>query len=245
MTKDQVKSVQENVLAAIEAGRVKMRPRWQFVVQAGLLVAGVVLAALALLFVGSFILFMLHQNGTWFTPVFGGRGVKELFFALPVIFILVAIIFIILLQLMVRRYAFAYGRPVLYSIVGIAAFVALGSYLVAQSHIHEGLFRQARDENLPLAGGFYRTFGAPQVDRVTPGIIIETNDEGFDINDPRDQKFRVIITPETQLPTGSVFVVGDSVIVLGDRDDMIITAEGIRKIEPHEEMLHIHRSMMK
>lgn len=238
MINEDQKSIQENVLAAIEAGRVHMRPRWQFVLRAGLLVTGVVLVALAILFFGSFILFLLRQNGTWFVPVFGTRGLKELFLALPVIFILVAIIFIILFQLLVRRYSFSYARPVLYSVIGIAVFVALGSFLVAQTRFHEGLFRQAEDENLPVIGGFYRQFGAPEVDRVTPGIIIETTEDGFNMNDPREEKFRVIITPETQLPDDSDFEDGDDVIVLGDREDTEITAEGIKKIEHREEIYY-------
>lgn len=240
MTDEQKKSIQDNVLAAIEAGRVHMRPRWQFVLKAILLAVGLVLAALAVLFVGSFIVFMLQQNGAWFAPAFGGPGIKELFVALPLAFILVTIIFIILLQILIRRYAISYGKPALYSVIGIAAFVVVGSFLVAQSHFHEGLFIQARDRNLPIAGGFYREFGAPHADRIVAGTIVEKIDNGFIIEDPRDQQFTIVITSETQFPNDTEFDLGDDVVVLGDQNGAVIEADGVRTFEGREEIFRHH-----
>lgn len=231
MNNEPQKSIQETVLAEIEAGHVTMRPRWQFLLRAGLLVIGVVLVALTILFLGSFIIFILRQNGAWFAIPFGGPGIKDLLLALPVVFIVVAIVFLVLLQLLVSRYSFSYARPVLYSVVGIAGFVALGSFIITQTGFHEGLFEQARDRHLPIIGGFYRQFGEAEADHIIPGLIIEKTDQGFNMNDPKDQKFIVIITPETQLPYDTEFAVGDNVIVLGDKDENIITADGIRKIE--------------
>lgn len=234
MTDEPQKSIHDNVLAAIQTGRVQMRPRWQFLVSAAFFVAGLVLSALMLLFVGSFIVFMLQQNGAWFAPAFGSQGFTELFFAMPVIFILVALIFVLLLHFMVRKYAFSYARPVLYTVLGLTLFVFCGSFLVAQTHLHEQLFNRARSERLPFAGGFYRQFGEPQIDRITPGEIVEIIEDGYSIRDPRNQQFKVIVTPRTKLPFGEEFEVGDDVIVLGDREGMMIIAEGIREIEERE-----------
>lgn len=241
--KDQNKSIQDNVLAAIEAGRVQMRPRWQFVLQGALMAVGLVLSALALLFTGSFIIFVLQQNGTWFAPAFGGPGVRELFMAMPLIFIAVALIFVILLQILVRRYAFSYTQPVLYSVMGVAAFVVLGSLLVAQSHVHEGLFKQAREERLPVVGGFYKQFGNPHAERVIPGLIVELFDKGFVMIDPHAETITVIVAPNTQFPNGRDINVGDNVIVLGNKNGGNILAEGIRTIEGREDMFEHHLKM--
>lgn len=236
MNNEPPKSIQDSILASIKTGRVQMRPRWQFVLKTSLMAMGLVLVALALLFVGSFIVFILEQNGAWFAPAFGQSGVKELFMALPLVFVGVALVFIILLQILVRRYAFSYARPVLYSLVGITTLVVLGSFLIAQSHFHEDLFKQARDERLPIVGGFYRQFGTPHIDRVISGIIIEQIDNGFSIEDSENQLFTVVITPETQFPNGMQFDIGDNIIVLGDRSGMVIEADGIRKIEGREDL---------
>ncbi|HEX3095802.1 MAG TPA: hypothetical protein VHQ20_01645 [Patescibacteria group bacterium] len=231
---EQKKSIQDNVLAAIKAGQVHMRPKWHYVLQTVLLVAGLILVFLASLFVGSFILFMLHQNGTWFAASFGGRGIRELFATLPIIFVLVAIVFIILVQILVRHYAFAYGKPMLYSVLAVLIIVVGGSFLIEQSHFHEGLFQEAREYKLPLAGSFYRQFGENENARVTPGVIIDEFDNGFTMEDPHEETVTIIITPNTAFPAGSDLEVNDHVIVLGNRKDDNILAEGIRKLLPNE-----------
>ncbi|HEX3099737.1 MAG TPA: hypothetical protein VHQ41_02070 [Patescibacteria group bacterium] len=242
MTDENRKSIQDNVLAAIDAGRVHMKPRWQFVLQGALMVAGLVLAALAVLFTGSFIVFLLEQNGAWFAPAFGGPGVRELFTALPLLFIAVALIFLLLLERLVRRYSFSYAQPMLYSVVGIAVFVAAGSFLIVQTHVHEGLFKQAQEEHLPIVGGFYRQFGEPHLDRIISGTIVEAFENGFYITDPEDQQFTIIVTPSTQFPTGRDIDIGDNVIILGDRNGVNILAEGIRTVEGHADMFKRHNN---
>jgi hypothetical protein len=236
MTDEQKKSVQQNVLAIIEAGQVKMRPRWHFVLQTALMVTGIVLAVLALLFTGSFIVFLLQQNGAWFAPAFGGHGLVELFLALPLIFIAIAIVFIILLQILVRRYEFGYGRPVLYSVIGITIFVVAGSFLIAQTGLHEGLFMRAQNQHLPIAGGFYRQFGEPDVDHLITGIITKKTDNGFIMVGHHNEEYTVTFTADTQFPQGSDLEIGKAVVVLGDRDDNNITADGVEKVDGREDL---------
>lgn len=233
------KLIHESVLAAIEAGRIKMKPKWQFVLQAVLFTVGLILAILAMLFIGSFIVFLLEQNGAWFAPALGTRGYRDLFFALPLVFIAVAIVFVILVQVMVRRYSFSYGRPLVYSVAGVTLLVLLGSVLIAQTHIHEDLFLHARNQQLPIIGGFYLQFGGPQqADHITPGKIIEKTDSGFNMNDPQQQQFTVIITPDTHFLNTSDFEPGDYVIVLGDRIGNTITADGVREVEPRNTLFY-------
>ena len=230
------KTIQENILKAIEAGKVHMRPRWHFVLQAVLYVLGGILIVLASIFVGSFILFMLHQNGAWFAMAFGGPGIKELFTTLPILLILFAIVFIIVLPILVRRSAVAYGKPTLYTVVGIIILVGAGSLLVERSHIHNGLYQQAQDDNLPVAGRFYIQFGAAPANNTTPGRIIKILDHSFFIKDPNGQVFEVMINHQTRLPYGSDFDVNDKVVVLGTRNGNVIVATGVREFEPDERM---------
>src|ERR1700722_1425847 len=100
------KLVEHKVLAAIESGQVKMRPRWQFLLQTTLLAVGVIIAFFALLYLVSFIFFILHENGVWFVPAFGVSGWVALFRRLPWALIGLTIIFIIVLEFLVRRYSF-------------------------------------------------------------------------------------------------------------------------------------------
>ncbi len=225
------KSIRESVMASIDTGKTKMTPHWHFVAKGVLLVVGIILAVLALLYISSFIIFMLHQTGVWYTPGFGSRGIQEFLVHLPWVLIVLAIIFMFVLQFLVKKYSFGYGRPLLYSAAGIVLLVVLGGFVISLTPVHRGLMMQAQDDRLPFAGGFYKMFGAPdQPGNVTPGEIVELYDQGYRINTPRRELLNVVISPETHYPMGTVLEVGDRVVVVGERSGGTIQAFGITEI---------------
>ena len=233
MNEQQKKSIQDNVLAAINAGQVHMRPRWHFVAKAVLLVTGIVLAVLVLVYIVSLIIFILHQTGVWFTPGFGLRGVREFLVGLPWFLVGLIIVFIVILQILVKHFSFSYGRPLLYSAVAIVLLVGAGGFAIALTPIHQNLFNHARDNELPFAGGLYRQYGLPREPRggVVPGEIIEIIEHGYNINTPRSELLQVLVTPQTHLSKDSNLEIGDRIVVVGDRQGTIITAFGIQEVD--------------
>ncbi len=217
-------------MEAIKAGRVKMRPKWHFVLKAVLAALGGILLLLAVLYLTSFILFILRQTGVLFVPVFGFGGWHIFFTSLPWLLIFLLMIFIIVLEILVRRYSFAYRRPLLYSAAGIALLAIIGGYIVAATPLHGKLFKNAERGNLPFAGRFYREYGLQRLQNVNLGIIIEITNEGFLIQNRRNDILRVIITPETRFPLGTDFAENDTVVVFGERDDGAVRALGVRKV---------------
>jgi hypothetical protein len=231
MNNNEYNSIRDNILKSIEAGTVTMKPKWHFVLQAVLLVAGIVLAVLALLYLISFIIFILHQTGAWFVPGFGLSGVNEFLISFPWLIVLVAIIFIVLLEILVRRYSFGYQKPLLYTTVGILALVTVGGFVVAATPLHRSLFDSARLEHLPIGGGFYKQFGTPHRNNVAIGSITEIEDDtGYLIQDRRDMIFEIIYGNDTDFPDGQDFQVGDSIAVFGNRNANTIQAVGIKKV---------------
>jgi hypothetical protein len=223
--------IEEQVLTAIESGRVKMRPRWQFVLQAALLGIGAVMLLFVLLYLVSFILFVLHQNGAWFVPNFGAPGWFALFRRLPWVLIGLSAIFIIILEVLVRRYSFAYRRPLLASALGIVGVVLIGGVVIAATPFHARLFDSARHNGLSVIGSMYRGFGMPDFDDIHRGNIVQAVIGGFVIQDDDGNTSTVLITPQTRLPLGDDFEVGDTVIVFGtEAQPGLVTAFGIQKI---------------
>jgi hypothetical protein len=223
--------IKNKVLAKIKAGETRMRPKWHFILKTTLLAVGTVLATLTLLYLLSFVLFVLRQSGVWFPPAFWVRGLCIFFASLPWVLIALAIVFIVVLEVLVKRYAFAYRRPLLYSVVGIIILVLLGSVAISQTRVHQGFFKHAKEGRLPVAGPLYREFGMKRHKSVHPGIITEIADDGFKIENHRNEILTVIITAETRFPLGLDFVVDDEVVVLGERDNGTVTAFGIRRID--------------
>lgn len=223
--------IKEKILSAIETGKVKMRPRWHFVLQTILIIVGIALILFALLFLISFIIFSLRHSGVWFAPAFGSRGLGVFLTSLPWILIVLTVLFVIILEILVKKYSFAYRQPLLYSALGLILIVTIGGIAVAQTPLHGGLMRQTIENHVPLAEPFYRGGGMIGPERIQAGSIKELTDDGFILNSRRGEDLRVIITPETQFPAGYDLVEGDFIVVLGERDDDTIEALGVKEIE--------------
>ncbi len=222
----------ETIIKTIETKELTMRPKWHFVLHISLLIIGTILASLTLLFIVSFTVFTLRQDGSWFAPSFGFAGWQALLISLPWILIILALVFSALVVLLARSYSFAYGRPLLYSALGIVVIAGVGGFLIALTPLHSGLSDLADDDQLPVAGTIYRQFNHRPVQNVVMGKIIKQLPQGFGLESPDEEIFIVYITPQTQLPPQPL-AAEDIVIVLGERRDNIITAMGIRPVGPH------------
>lgn len=209
-----------------------MRPKWHFVLRTALMLTGLFLAVLVLLYMVSFIMFVLRQTGVLFVPVFGFRGLVEFLFSLPWLLIFTAFVFLVILEILVRRYSFAYRKPLLYSLVGIILFVGVGSIFVSRSGLHEGFFHYAIERRLPFAGPFYLGYGGARFEHIHPGIVQDMMEDGFHLTDRRGNVFTVVIAPETRFPFGTDFRTGDDVVVFGESATSgAIRALGIRRID--------------
>lgn len=208
-----------------------MHPRWYFVLKAALAFTGTVFIVLTLLYLMSFIVFILRHNGVLLVPSFGLRGMQVFLLSLPWLLITLSVVFLIILELLVKQYAFAYRRPLVYSICGMLLLVTAGGLVIAMTPLHPGLFQQAREDKLPFAGPFYRQFVNQRLNDVHKGVLLEFVNDGFFIRNYYQEKLRVIVRPSTQFPYEQEFSVGEWVLVFGQRQDGTIEALGVRKID--------------
>lgn len=226
-------SIKDNVLKSIAAGRIVMKPRWHFMLRAVLLVTGVVLAGMTLLYVVSFALFMLRESGDLFAPQFGLRGLWALLVSLPLVFVCLAIVFLVVLEILVRRYEFAYRKPLVYSVLGISLIVFLGSFAIDRARVHDQLLRHAVSDRLPLGGKLYRSWSVQPSRHAVVGVIVNKTNQGFNIQSHRHESFFVLVTNETALPEDEL-AERDLVAVFGPRYEGTITAVGIRRLGPDD-----------
>lgn len=223
-------SIENNILKAIESGQVKMHSKWYFVLKTTAFAAGITLAVLALLYIASFIVFVLRQSGAWFMPAFGPRGFGIFFTSLPWLLIALAVLFIVLVQILVRHYSFGYSKPLIYPAAFIILLALLGGFAVAELPLHRSLFLRARQHHLPFASGIYLRYGMPPKGNVTAGTVIQTQADGYIILTAEDETVTVIKNSDTRFPLGADFNTGDTIIVFGQADDGTIKALGIRKV---------------
>lgn len=234
------KNISEQIIAAAKRGELKMRPKWHFVLRAGLWLAGMAVAVLGLLYFFSLLLFVARETGIWMAPVFGWKGIFIFLASLPWMIVLSVLAFILILEILVRRYAFAYRLPLLYSALAILMMVIVGGLLLSRTPLHETLShcppgneRRFPDSgSLPCGTGIYRDLGPRRFDNVHYGTIDGFGDNrgNFVLVNRQQEKIVVIVNEKTRLPFGAQFEIGDAVVVIGDRYGNRVEAFGISEV---------------
>ncbi len=230
MENNQLPKLKDQILAKIKSGSVKAKPKFYFVLRTLLLVSGLVLAGLVLLYFISFVIFLLRANGLWQAPAFGLRGWGILFASLPWFLLVVIGFFVLIMEILVKHFSFAYRRPILYSVFGIVAFVGLSGFVVAQTSLHQNLWEQAEaEEGLPLAGPLYNILRSSDPDDFHRGMVLSTTTVGFDLLNSGEEILSIEIEPTTRLPYDLEIMPGDMVMVIGEREGNEVKAFGVRE----------------
>ncbi len=233
----------QQIMEKIKTNGIKMRPKWHFVLGAALWVCGIILAALAAVYFVSLAIFILHRSGIWFAPAFGPRGWIVLFFSLPWLIILAAVVFIILLEIFARRYSFVWRYPLLYSTLFLMLAVVIGGFLTAQTPLHRRLGQNNNMPPLPPPLSQMKPFYENLEQRhrnpaVNIGIITEFNNSGFVMQERHGEELTVIVDSNTKIKhqQDTSFKIGEMLIIFGPRAQNIIKAEAIDCIKPNDIM---------
>ncbi len=219
--------ISDKIASAIATGKITMRPRWYFILRAALMLIGGLLLVLLLLYVISFVIFTLRQTGIGFVPVFGLRGWIAFLRHAPWFLMLLSLAFVLILELLVRRYAFAYRRPLLYSVGAIFIISLSGGFMLAASPLHPRLLQYAYQHHLPFGERIYRDIDEQRFPDVYRGMIVATTSSGFILQ----QQFgtsSVVVTGATMMRGAMSILPGDTVIILGDSASDTIRAFGLR-----------------
>lgn len=230
-------NIKKDVLSRIKSKEVLMRPRWHFILKSALFVSGIGILLLTLIYLMSFVLFVLRESGVLFVPVFGIRGMFTFVFSSPWILVLLATIFIVVLEILVQKYSFAYKKPLLYSVIGVVLVSLLGTGIMAKTLVHERLQQSADRGSLPLIGEMYRAYDREGNQKVHVGTVEELTEQGLVIRDKHGETYEVFVNDRTRVWRDRKFTIGDEIIVLGEKSETTIEARGIRDFPDRNDRL--------
>lgn len=220
----------EELIEAITSGKVKMRPRWYFLLLDALAAVAIIISLLIVVYLASFIIFVLHQSGAWFVPVFGLNGWFALFSALPWILIALSCLFIIALAIFAKRYPFGYKWPLVYSMLGVFFLIVAASFLFVATSFSSALFNAPVPRE--LLGEYYPGVGILAPDDIHRGEIVTLTPYGFIVEAfSGTATSGIIIASNTEIAFPGAFQIGDSVVIIGNRSATgTILAVGAEKI---------------
>lgn len=221
----------DNIIQKIKNGDVGMIPRWRFVLQSSLMLAGLVVVALVTIYLASFLVFVFHKTGIWATPFFGMEGVFFLVVSSPWILILSVLTFLTLLYMLVTQYAFSYQKPLVYSLVTVVLMVVGISSYIQHIALHDRIGAYVERRNVPGAAPLYRSVADGKPKEILFGTIVAMNDGGFTLRTDRGEELMIVVTARTKQSPRHVYVEGDPVMVFGEQKNGTITAIGIRSAD--------------
>ena len=223
--------IKKRVMAAITSGNTYMRPKWYFILRGILFSLGLILLAIALVYVASLIVFALKQTGLLTTPSMGLRGIGIFLLSAPWALVGTAVLFIITLEILVQKFSFAYKRPLLISITAIFIVAFVGTLIISRAHLHEFLHEQARKGTLPIMDSLYRGFdrGIPRI--VFPGVVIDIDTTRIILERPDGVIDTILLDTHTNLPPQKLEI-HDRVIILIREKEGLLFAEHIHSAPP-------------
>jgi len=236
-------SIAKKVISKVKSGQVKMKSKTYFILKTILFSLITLFTALFVVFFISFIIFNLKISGVWFLPIFGFKVIGIFLISLPWFLILTAIALIIVLEMFVKKFSFAYRRPILYSVLAIIAFVILGSFVITRTQIHSDFFWRAQEGKLPIAGKFYRGFGTPKLSNAHKGIVFDVKDNSFYLKTFNGEILTVIIDSNTKFPLSKSINKNDKIMILGKRNNDTIYAVDISWIEQFNKSIYWNKIM--
>lgn len=120
----------------IKDNKIKMKPRFYFILQGFLLMSFVLILFLAVIYIGNFILLIFHEHqevlGFLHINSFDLNKFLEFLKIIPVLLILLLFIFVLSLYKLIKDHSFVYRKNILYSILFLFLIIIL---LVINIHI--------------------------------------------------------------------------------------------------------------
>lgn len=235
-------NLHHTILTKIKAGNVAMKPRWHFVLMTVLTGLGALMAGLLLIYIVSFVGYIVRLSGATTVSTFGSGGLVALLLSVPWLLIALALIFVVVLEILVQRFSFGYQKPLLYSVLGVIILTSLGSYVVLKTPLHQSVLQLAHQGGVPVVGPLYRSYEEKRLKDVTVGVVQRITSDQFEFVDRTGALLTVTFTAETRGLSDFALATGSAVVVLGERADGQIIARGVREAPADVRSAHDRRS---
>lgn len=240
-------TIKEKILEKIKEKKVKMKPKFYFLLRTALLFGVFVLGVLFSIFILSFIHFRLISSGLWYLPKFGFEGFFVFLKSFPWSLIVLVLILIFTLEILSRKYSFSFKIPILFSILGIFLIVLFGSFIFAKTQLHSRFFLKAKEGKIlsPISP-LYLKYGLPGSKEFHRGIVEKISPHSLFIRKANDE----ILEVKLEKPLQERIEEGDSIVIFGKRENGKIMGKKFRKIKDgfspiERKFFHLHKRKMK
>jgi hypothetical protein len=206
-----------------------MIPKWRFALYTVLAATGLVFTFLGLVFVISFVLFLLTKYGVIYMPLFGFGALLHGLASIPLTLLLLGIILIITTEIAAKNFSFSFKRPVLVTVLLVITVATVAAWFVSLSPLHDSIRAYGRHGTMRNLMHVYdrpMPFSDENGETVERGKVIATSTSGFVLQRFDEGTTSVIIGENTRI--FAPITISDDVFVFGVATSGILIAQDIR-----------------
>ncbi len=236
MKEETMQDIREKVLSKIEAGEIRMRPKFYFALQIALLGIFAFFVFILSVLLVSYILFSVKTGGYYYLLGFGGRGLYHFFIVFPWLILLIDLFFLLIFDSLLKKFKFAYHSPVIYLFFGTLILISTLATLINFDSFHASMMKRAEQDKLPLMGAMYQGIRRSNGrGGVFQGQITSLYGNTFEIRlnslreDDGGRTIKVIFPSHAS--TTDFLQIGEKVFVAGEVVDGEIRAYGVGRLE--------------
>lgn len=224
-----IRNIHNSILNKIESGAIRQKPKWRFVFQMLLFVFGFIALTLIFFYLISFFALVFRERHIFEALSFGPQTVFVMMHKLPLLLVLLVTTIFLILQVLVRHFAFAYMKPVAMTFgAGLAlTFVIFIAVLNMDKDSRIARFGQGR--HLMPIDMLHARFRNNMQAEVVHGRVESVHEDTYGIRDVGGREHVIYITKETQM-SQPAYVVGDNVGILLEKKDGQSYAIAMRKM---------------
>ena len=225
--------MKKDLIDTIKNGRIKMRPRSYFITRSVVALIGTIVVFFVILFMITFIVFALQENGGSFATHFGFAGWGIFLESLPWSMLFLSLALALILWILLRRYAIVYRQPFLYVLLALAIVTSLASAFISESAIQGEIFHYAFQNHIPVVSGVYELETAPAND-IYRGHVAVLATSSFILTDETGHTSTILLIPAA-MERFSMLGRGDYVVIFGHSvATATISASGVTKIVDYQ-----------
>ncbi len=213
------------------SAQAKMRPKWVFVLEHVGLGVAIILVAIGLVYLGSFLWYLWRAAQFASLTAIGVEGYQALFQYFPWWHLLFVLAGFIGLFYLLRKGTRIYRWPLAVTISVFALAFIVAASLANVSKLHQAIAnREMEGHPLPIIGFFHHAERGKIYGLITPGVITQVGRNQFLLRSG-GQSLTVEIYHTTQLPSDWRPAKGDQVVVIGEREEDRIEAVAIHTVD--------------
>ncbi len=148
--------LKDTILRTLSSGEIQMIPKWRLALYSFGAALSVLFLFLLVVFSFSFIFFTLSRYGFMYLPMFGFMTTLHMLKAIPLLLLLCTIALLLVIELISRKNAFSFRKPLMITLLSITSLAVILSFLISITPMHEYMRDYAREHNIPLVSKAYR-----------------------------------------------------------------------------------------